>query len=182
MESMGDRIKRIRKEHKLTQEEFAKRIGTNRGNISVYEIDSASPSVGIMTSLCKEFNVNEIWLRTGNGEPYVERSREKRIEDFFKDVELGDNDFKKAFIEGLAKLTTDEWVVLENICRKMAESSISPAAGPDMADASGDTVHDDLDSMSTKELEDIYKNETLPRLSEKEHIMSPILEEGKKAE
>ena len=161
METIGERIKKIRKAKDMTQEEFAKRLGIKRNTVATYEVGKSDPSDSAVVLMCTVFNVNESWLRTGEGEPYVELTREKKIEDFFKDVELGTSEFKKAFIEGLAKLTTEEWVSLEKICKKMVES-----VGPDVAP-------EDPDSMSSEELEAIYKNETLPKLSVKEHTMSP---------
>lgn len=176
MDTIGERIKRVRKDRKLTQEEFAIALGTKRGNISKYEIDENSPSDAIVSLLKDRFSVNEVWLRTGEGEPYIERSREKRIEDFFRDVEMGDNEFKKAFIEGLAKLTAEEWVTIEKICKKMAEGNLSAV------NSKPDTAPDDLDSKSTEELEAIYKNETLPMLSEKARTVSGTSGDESKAE
>lgn len=177
METIGERIKKIRKSKDMTQEEFAKRLGIKRNTVATYEVGKSDPSDSAVVLMCTVFNVNESWLRTGEGEPYVELTREKKIEDFFKDVELGSSEFKKAFIEGLAKLTTEEWVALEKICKKMTES-ISPVIGGQLED----TVPDNLDSMSKDDMEDIYKNAVLPKLSGKEHIMSPTSGEEKKAE
>ena len=168
METIGERIKKIRKAKDMTQEEFAKRLGIKRNTVATYEVGKSDPSDSAVVLMCTVFNVNESWLRTGEGEPYVELTREKKIEDFFKDVELGTSEFKKAFIEGLAKLTTEEWVSLEKICKKMVES-----VGPVVSEETSDVAPNDPDSMSSEELEAIYKNETLPKLSGKEHIMSP---------
>lgn len=182
MGTIGERIKWIRDRllddngKKYTQELFAQTLKIKRGNIAKYEVGDNYPSDAVINLICKEFNINEIWLRTGEGEPYKEVGRTDRIEAFFKDVELGDNEFKKAFIEGLAKLTTEEWVTIEKICKKMADGNLS-AAGSEP-----DTVPDDLDSKSTEELEAIYKNKVLPELSEKERTMSGTSEEEGKAE
>ena len=67
---MKDRIKKLRKELGLTQQEFADRIGISRGNIATYETRTGSPGSSVITLICREFNVNEKWLRTGEGEMF----------------------------------------------------------------------------------------------------------------
>ena len=175
---IGKRLRHLRKELlKMTLEDFGNRLGLKKSTLSNIENGTYNLTEQTRRSIMREFNVNENWLLTGEGEPFLGLTREKKIEDFFKDVELGSNEFKKAFIEGLAKLTTEEWVALEKICKKMTES-ISPVIGGQLED----TVPDNLDSMSKDDMEDIYKNEVLPKLSGKEHIISPTSGEEKKAE
>lgn len=175
---IGKRLRHLRKELlKMTLEDFGNRLGLKKSTLSNIENGTYNLTEQTRRSIMREFNVNENWLLTGEGEPFLGLTREKKIEDFFKDVELGSNEFKKAFIEGLAKLTTEEWVALEKICKKMTES-ISPVIGGQLED----TVPDNLDSISKDNMEDIYKNEVLPKLSGKEHIISPTSGEEKKAE
>ena len=65
--SIKDRIKKIRKEFDLTQQEFADRLGVKRGAIANYEIGRNEPTNAIVSLICREFNVNEEWLRNGTG-------------------------------------------------------------------------------------------------------------------
>ena len=67
---MRDRIKKLRKALDLTQSDFAARIGSTQNNIANYETGRRSPSAAALNNICKEFNVNEEWLRTGNGEMF----------------------------------------------------------------------------------------------------------------
>lgn len=67
---MKDRIKKLRTELECTQEEFAKKLGLARNSIANYEIGRREPTNAIITSICREFNVNEEWLRTGRGEMF----------------------------------------------------------------------------------------------------------------
>lgn len=69
---MNTRIKEIRDFFSLTQDEFGKRIGSARNTIANYENGNRNPSNAIITSICREFNVNETWLRTGEGEMFME--------------------------------------------------------------------------------------------------------------
>lgn len=67
---MNDRIKELRQALNLTQQEFAARIGSVQNTITGYETGRRSPSNQVLSLICKEFNVNEDWLRTGQGEMF----------------------------------------------------------------------------------------------------------------
>ena len=64
---MNERIYKLRKKLDITQDEFAKRIGLARNTIANYECGRRTPTNAVITSICKEFGVNEEWLRTGEG-------------------------------------------------------------------------------------------------------------------
>lgn len=64
---MNDRIKKLRRKLDLTQQEFAARIGSVQNTITGYETGRRVPSNQVISLICKEFNVNEAWLRTGEG-------------------------------------------------------------------------------------------------------------------
>lgn len=64
--TIGERIRKIRKVLNLTQQEFANRIGMKRNSIAQIEIGRNTSDQTIF-SICREFNINEIWLKTGNG-------------------------------------------------------------------------------------------------------------------
>ena len=68
---MKERIKKLRKVLDLTQQEFADRLGISRGNIATYETREGSPGSSVISLICREFNVSETWLRTGEGEMFV---------------------------------------------------------------------------------------------------------------
>ena len=72
MEEIKDRIKKIRKEKKMTQEDFSKKLGLARNSIANYEIGRREPTNAIIVSICREFDVNEEWLRTGEGEMFIQ--------------------------------------------------------------------------------------------------------------
>ena len=76
---MKDRLKILRKELRLTQQELADRVGISRGNIAAYEVGKNSPSDAVISLICREFNVNEVWLRNGSGSMFQERSEEDEI-------------------------------------------------------------------------------------------------------
>lgn len=66
---MNERIKKVRKSLELTQQEFAERIGMKRNSIALIE-NGRNTSDQTVFAICREFNVNEEWLRTGVGEMF----------------------------------------------------------------------------------------------------------------
>lgn len=68
---LNERLKKLRKALDLTQQEFADRIGVKRNTIATYEIGRNTPLNAVIASICREFNVSETWLRTGEGEMFL---------------------------------------------------------------------------------------------------------------
>ena len=66
---MNERIKKVRKALDLTQQEFGERIGMKRNSIALIE-NGRNTSDQTVFAICREFNVNEEWLRTGVGEMF----------------------------------------------------------------------------------------------------------------
>lgn len=87
---MKDRIKKIRKEAGLTQKEFAERLGIKQNTVATYEMGRIGISDAIIISICREFSINEEWLRTGTGEMKREVSPEERY--FFNIANLQHTD------------------------------------------------------------------------------------------
>lgn len=69
---MKSRILQIRKESKLTQDAFAEKLNLSKNFVWMLEKGERVPSDRTISDICREFNVNENWLRTGNGYMYVE--------------------------------------------------------------------------------------------------------------
>ena len=68
---LNERLKKLRNHLKLTQEQFAKKIGLKRQTIAAYEIGKIAPSDSTRLLICREFSVNEEWLRTGEGDMFI---------------------------------------------------------------------------------------------------------------
>lgn len=101
---MNERIKMIREYYKLTQDEFGKRIGSARNTIANYESGNRSPSNSVVLSICREFNVNEEWLRDGTGEMF--RAEEENSIIAKATMLLGEKDpLFEAFIDTYSRLT-----------------------------------------------------------------------------
>lgn len=121
---MKNRIKQIRKEHKLTQVEFGEKIGVKGNTVTNYETGLRNPTDAVILAICREFGVNEDWLRTGNGEPTIKRTRRQEIGAFANEVmDLPDESIKKRLIEALAKLDERDWETIAKIADSLKEGS-----------------------------------------------------------
>lgn len=67
---MGERIKRVRKDVKMNQTDFGQSLGVSQYTVSSFETGRAVPDESIIKLICSIYNVNEAWLRTGEGDPY----------------------------------------------------------------------------------------------------------------
>lgn len=76
---MKDRLKKLRKELDLTQQAFADKIGMKQNTIAQYEMGRTTPSDAIIFSICREFGVDENWLRTGEGKMFEELTDQQKV-------------------------------------------------------------------------------------------------------
>ena len=119
---MNSRIKKIRVANGMTQQEFADKLGIKRGTIANYELGRNEPIDAVITLICREFNINESWLRTGEGEMMRPVSRDEEISSFMGDVMRGESDdFRRRLVAVLAKLDVSEWELLEKMALKLAD-------------------------------------------------------------
>lgn len=124
---MKERIKKIRRVLGLTQREFAQQIGMKANTIATYEMGRAFPSDPAINNICKTFNVNETWLRTGEGDTFTQKSPEDEITEFCRDILCHEPDFRRRFIAALAKLNPSQWDLLEDVARTLSgELQTSP--------------------------------------------------------
>lgn len=83
---MNERIKELRNVLKLTQQVFADKVGTSRSNIACYETGKNTPSDAVISLICKEFCVNEDWLRNGTGEMFKEKLPEDEVASYVEEL------------------------------------------------------------------------------------------------
>ena len=111
---MNERLKKLRKTLDLTQQKFADQLGVKRNTVAQWEIGINALTDQVVTSICREFNVNEHWLRDGTGEMFIEQTRDEQIAAFVGDLlKTEDDSFKRRLISGLAALDDNGWDVLE---------------------------------------------------------------------
>ena len=120
---MNNRLKELRKELGLSGEKFGEKIGVKKAAISKIESGAVGLSDSNILAICREFNVNEEWLRFGTGEMFKDMTLDEEIISFVGDIQWdASNTFKKRFISAIAKLNDGEWKVLEKIIVDMAST------------------------------------------------------------
>lgn len=118
--SENDRIREIRTTKGMTLEEFGRSIGVQKSAVSKIERGENSVSHQIRVAVLREFDVNEHWLRTGEGDMFIQKSRGDEIAAFVGDI-LREPDFRQRFVSVLARMTPEEWAILERKVLEVAE-------------------------------------------------------------
>lgn len=116
---MNERIKIIRKTKGLTQADFGKRIGLTRDTIANIEGNRSEIRDVFIKAICREFHVNESWLRDGIGEMYSE-SPDGHADRLIK--EYGLDDFAAKFVREYCTLTESEKEAVRKFVASLSES------------------------------------------------------------
>lgn len=116
---MTERIKELRKALGLTQQKFADKIGVKQNTVAQYEIGRNPPTDTVVTLICREFDVNEEWLRTGAGPMFIEKTRDEELAQFFGEVLSGEPDFRRRLLSAMSRLTEDQWAMLEEVAQRL---------------------------------------------------------------
>lgn len=128
--TLRERIAFVRKTLKMNQDDFAKKIGLTKNYISLVETGGRVPSERTILDICREFNVNEYWLRTGDGEMFRKKSRSEEIMEYAAKVAGGELDeFQTALFSTMSKLSAEQMALLADIAKKMVEEYQKEKAG-----------------------------------------------------
>lgn len=121
---MEERLKELRKKLNLTQQAFADKLGIKRNTIANYEVGRNEPIDAIISLICREFNVNETWLRTGEGPMFIELNRETQLIQWAEQALKGETDsFKHRFLQMLMSLNENDWKLLEEKAKMLFEDA-----------------------------------------------------------
>ncbi len=118
---MEERIKELRISLGLNQAQFADRLGVGRSTIGNYESGSRVPLDTVITSICREFHVNRVWLETGEGEMFQQISRDDELAGLLGDLMRDQPDFRHRLITVLLRSTPEEWAVIEKKALELIE-------------------------------------------------------------
>ena len=128
---MNERVKQLRKTLDLTMEKFGDRLGVKKNSISQIESGKNSLTEQMIKSICREFDVDEEWLRNGTGSMFIERTRDEEIAKFIGTIQSVDDDsFMKKFISMLAKLDESEWKLLVKMALKLTKENEEDQVSP----------------------------------------------------
>lgn len=119
---MNERIKNLRKAFDLSQSAFGDRLGVKQNTVATWEAGTRTPSDALITSICREFGVDEVWLRHGEGEMFRPRSRKDAISAYMGQL-LGNqrSEFEEDIIEFMANTRPEFWDMLIEELRPLAK-------------------------------------------------------------
>ncbi|WP_270427570.1 helix-turn-helix domain-containing protein [Blautia massiliensis (ex Durand et al. 2017)] len=125
--TQGERVREVRKFRKMSMEQFGERLGVQKSAISKIEKGDRGLTEQMLKAICREFNVNETWLRTGDGDMPQKLSEEEEIADLVSDVlENGkNNEFYGIILEIIRtynELSPGSQEVIKNFSKKLGEN------------------------------------------------------------
>lgn len=153
---MHERIKKLRKALGFTQQEFADKLNIGRGTLANYEVGRNEPIDAVIALICREFNVDETWLRTGEGEMFVELPRNEALAaQIQKFLQGGTDSFRERLVSLLIRLEPEQWEALEGYLRELiAPNDPAPSTKLYIAARDGSRMEVEVDGDITLPEED----------------------------
>lgn len=116
---MNTRLKELRKYLNLSQDSFGEKVGVTGGSISLLEKGKRNITEQMIKSICREFNVDYIWLTTGEGEMFLDN--DSAFMDKIDQIMFGEKTFHKNLLKMAINLTDEELEVIEGLLDKYQE-------------------------------------------------------------
>lgn len=121
MSTINERLQSLLDALNMSKTDFAKKIHVSPAFVSMICSGKSSPSERTIKDICREYGVDEIWLRDGIGEMFRPRTREDEIVEFCADL-LGPDatEDQKKLVANLGKLTPEQWSFLYDIIKTLS--------------------------------------------------------------
>ena len=118
---MEQRLKLVRKKLGLTQQEMADRLHIKRNTFANYELGRNAPIDAVVTLICREFGINEVWLRTGEGgedNMFTKVDADDRYSINLRKLSTTDNEMAQRMVNTIAESSPEELKIIEAFMRK----------------------------------------------------------------
>lgn len=115
MEAINDRIAWCVKDSKLTKTAFAEKINVSQSFISRLVSGEKVPSDRTIADICREFNISELWLRTGEGEPHTQKDEDEEFLEVMERIHMPDDDLIKRIIKAYWLMDDDEKAAIRKL-------------------------------------------------------------------
>lgn len=119
--TQNERIKEVRKSLGLTLDKFGERIGLKKSAVSLIENGKNSVTDANIKAICREFNVDYIWLTTGDGEMFIDTD-----DDFLERIDrimAGEDDARKNLFKFMLELSDEDIEALDRLMQKAIKFS-----------------------------------------------------------
>ena len=119
---MKNRIKEVRLESGLSQADFARKQNLSRNYLWMIEAGERVPGDRTISDICQKFGVNEVWLRSGEGERDKKISRKEEIGLYVRKLLKGEcSELEETLISFMANTSVDEWKMLTEMLKRLNE-------------------------------------------------------------
>lgn len=115
METINERIAWCVKDSNLTKTAFAEKINVSQSFISRLVSGEKVPSDRTIADICREFNISELWLRTGEGEPHIQRDEDEEFLEVMEKIHMSDDDLIKRIIKAYWFMEDDEKAAIRKL-------------------------------------------------------------------
>lgn len=115
MENINERIAWCVKDSNLTKTAFAEKINVSQSFISRLVSGEKVPSDRTIADICREFNISELWLRTGEGEPHIQRDEDEEFLEVMEQIHMSDDDLIKRIIKAYWFMEDDEKAAIRKL-------------------------------------------------------------------
>lgn len=117
--TQGERIREIRKALGLTLEKFGEKIGMKKNSVSQLENGKNSVTEQVVKAICREYNVDYMWLTTGDGEMFIDTD-----DDFIERIDrimAGEDEARKSLFKFMLELSDEDIAALDRLMKKAIE-------------------------------------------------------------
>ena len=117
--SQGERIREVRKALGLTLEKFGEKIGMKKNSVSQLENGKNSVTEQVVKAICREYNVDYMWLTTGDGEMFIDTD-----DDFIERIDrimAGEDEARKSLFKFMLELSDEDIAALDRLMKKAIE-------------------------------------------------------------
>jgi len=115
VETINERIAWCVKDSNLTKTAFAEKINVSQSFISRLVSGEKVPSDRTIADICREFNISELWLRTGEGEPHIQRDEDEEFLEVMEQIHMSDDDLIKRIIKAYWFMEDDEKAAIRKL-------------------------------------------------------------------
>nr|DAL23041.1 MAG TPA_asm: helix-turn-helix domain protein [Caudoviricetes sp.] len=116
----GERVNAVRRTKEMTMEQFGERIGIQKSAISKIEKDKVNLSDQTVRSICREFGVNEVWLRTGEGgdkNMFTKVSDDDRFSLNLGKLSKSENEMARNMLNAIAEADPEKLKIIEDFMK-----------------------------------------------------------------
>lgn len=117
--TQGERIREVRKALGLTLEKFGEKIGMKKNSVSQLENGKNSVTEQVVKAICREYNVDYMWLTTGDGEMFIGTD-----DDFIERIDrimAGEDEVRKSLFKFMLELSDEDIAALDRLMKKAIE-------------------------------------------------------------